>query len=284
MDREKSAATDKNNSHHMGDPPTTDKRRLKKDTQKGPEHTQANEKRHSKTVASRDHDYSQDDKDMGLDDEGDGDRNKGSNGEVDQSSDEITEDEEDSMDDLGSTSETDSFTEKYDNFRYWLRKATHEEVEKDFVVNKREILSLPATHRQNEQQQNDCRYLSWALRQIGRRLEVLEEGQTSEDDLASDQLPDSDPNKMWKMYGIAAENDTHYLVAWKGVDKKTGQAYGDEWTEKKNIDEKTGVNGRNTREKRRERISSLELWWAYFRCHCLDKVGMNKRWNEHMRI
>jgi len=141
------------------------------------------------------------------------------------------------MDDLSSTSETDSFTEKYDDFRYWLRKATHEEVEEDFVVNKREVLSLPATHRQNEQQQNDYRYLTWALRQIGRRLEVLEEGQTSDDDLASDELPDSDPNKMWKMYGIVAENDTHYLVAWKGVDKKTGQAYGDEWTEKKNVDE-----------------------------------------------
>jgi hypothetical protein len=125
----------------------------------------------------------------------------------------------------------------YGHFRNWLGGVTVRQVEQEFLANKRALLSLPRKHSLSAQDKKDQRFSTWALRQTRRQLAALREKMTSDDGSASDVLSSSDPNRSWKRYGIVVEDDTRYLIAWEGVDKKTGQAYGDEWTVKEDVDE-----------------------------------------------
>ena len=67
---------------------------------------------------------------------------------------------------------------------------------------------------------------------------MLEEEAARGEFSSSDGLSESDEDKRWKMYGIIAEDRTQYLIAWKGVNRNTGQGHADEWTAKGNVEGK----------------------------------------------
>lgn len=251
MEGEKTTALDKRASDRTRDIPSRGHHQLKTKTPKSKEDRYASEKPQAKTPASRSRNDERDDRYVKLDDDddvrdggnsgesGDEERNESIN-EVDHSINfDGIEDKEDIRDEDGIESESESFLETYHTWRSKILKATRREAEEEFLRNKRELIGLPEEHEQNTEQQKAQRFCTWALRQIKRRIKVLKKEEVARgEDSASDGLSDSDENKMWKMYGIVAEDDTRYLVAWKGADKNTGREYGDAWTAKENVEGK----------------------------------------------
>ncbi|GAB7335576.1 hypothetical protein MBLNU13_g07911t1 [Cladosporium sp. NU13] len=252
MEGKKIAALDRNGLRHTEDSPDIGNSQLKSTTGKtqGPGRTSG--KRQSKARAPRSRDGGRDGPYMELDDddnnnnrdggnsgdEGDDERNKGVNEANDQINIDDVEDVEDVRNDnsVASESESESFVETYHDYRSYVRRTTRREAEKEFLRNKRDFVGLPKEHEQNAQQQKDRRFCTWAIRQAKRRTKVLKKEEAARgEDSASDGLSESDGNKMWKMYGIIAEDDARYLIAWKGVDKRTKQDWGDEWTAKENV-------------------------------------------------
>jgi hypothetical protein len=250
MEEKKITASDKRGSNRIRDPPSSNNRQLKTTIYKSQEGRHASMKPQSKTPASRLRDDGDESEHMELDDD-DYDRDDNtkdeSNGgneddDVIEANDQTTldgiEEEHDARenDSVVSESESERFMKKYGTFRTYLSKATRREAETEFLRNKRELIALPNEHEQNEQQQRDQRFCTWALRESKRRIKaLLEEEATRGEFSSSDGLSESDGNKSWKMYGIIAEDNTQYLIAWKGVNKITGQDHADEWTAKKNV-------------------------------------------------
>lgn len=247
-------ASNRRGVHHFEDPPTIDSRQLTPNTRKryGCGHTSGKRKRQSESSDSQSQDSGRDDQDMELDDdgndvdgsygvrEGDGDRNES----INEANDQINFDDVEGLDDVRdednvvSESESEKFLETYSPFRIYSRKATRREAEKEFLRYKRELVALPE-HGLSEQQQKDLRFCPWALRELEKRINLLKGKEAARGEAsASDGLSESDENKRWKMYGIIGEDESRFLIAWKGVDKKTGQAHRDDWTAKENVDEK----------------------------------------------
>jgi hypothetical protein len=246
MEGKKTIALGRDGLRRTENPRTIEGRQLKTTIHQTQEPGHSSGKRQSEARASRSRDNVRDGQHMELDEhdrenhgKGDGERNKGIEEADDQSKSDGIENTEDVRDDAGDESESKSFVETYRDYRSYIRKATRREAEEEFLRNKRELIGLPKEHKQNEKQQRPQRFCAWALRQIKRRIKVLHEEEVARgEDSGSDGLSESNENKMWKMYGIIAEDDTQYLVAWKGTYKKTNQEYGDEWTAKENVEGK----------------------------------------------
>ena len=256
MERKKPTVFDKKGSNRTGDPPFVNNKQLKTKTHKSQEDNHVSRKPQTKTPASRFRDGRKDAPYMEVDDDDDDDGGGGGGGgggdEVDDGfnegineADDLTNfDGVEEVEDMANgnsiaiESESESFVETYRTYRTYIRKAARREAEKEFLLNKRGLVGLPKRRKLNAQEQKDRRFCTWALRQIERRIKLLkgEEAARGESS-SSDGLSESDDDKRFKMYGIVAEDDTRYLVAWKGVDNKTGQAYGNEWTAKENVDE-----------------------------------------------
>jgi len=254
MKGKKIAALNRRGLHNTEDPPTIDSRQLTPSTRKryGRGHTSGKRKRQSESSDSQSQDSGRDGQDMELDDEGndndgsngvregDGDRNES----IDEANDQINFDDVEGLGDgrdegnVVSESESEKFLKTYGHFRIYLRKATRREAEKEFLRNKRELVALPK-HDLSEKQQKALRFCPWALQQVEKRINLLKGKEAARGEAsASDGLSESDENKRWKMYGIIGEDESRYLIAWKGVDRKTGQAHRDDWTAKENVDEK----------------------------------------------
>lgn len=140
-------------------------------------------------------------------------------------------------------SETQSFMHTYKSFQASIRAANLQEAEAEFVAHKRELVTLPTDRALDPKEETSHRYLTWALRQIRKRLNLLEEEEGKEEENeeedeeeggkeSSSSKSEFDPDKEWKLYGIIQENDTHYLIAWKGVNPKNGEPWEDESTAK----------------------------------------------------
>lgn len=249
MEGETTTALDKKASDRTGNAPSRGSRQLKTKTHKSQEDRYASRRLQSRTPASQSRNDEGDDQDVKLDDdtrdggnsgdEDDHERDQGVGETNNQLNSDVIEDTEDMRDDDGAESESESFLEIYGTFRTEISEATRREAEEEFLRNKRELIGLPKEREQNSGQQKAQRFCTWSLRQIKRRIKVLEKEEAERgEDSGSDGLSESDEQKMWTMYGIIAEDDTQYLVAWKGSDKKTGQDYGDESTAKSNVEGK----------------------------------------------
>lgn len=256
MGEEKTAALGNRGSNRTRDTTSRDSPQLNTKTYNSQEDRHVRRKSQSNTPASQSQNDGGDDQYMEPDseddnndetrdgtncgDEDDDEHNndtEGTNNQV--RSDGIEENAEDARDNDGVESESESFIETYRTYRTQTSKATRREAEEEFLRTKRELIGLPEEHKRNEGQQKAQRFCTWALRQIKRRIKVLHEEEVARgEDSGSDGLSESDENKMWKMYGVIAEDDTQYLVAWKGTYKKTKQEYGDEWTAKENVEGK----------------------------------------------
>ena len=277
MEGKNTTVFNKKGSNRAGFPPSSDNQQLKTKTHESQEDSHVSRKPQTKTPASRSRNGRKDARYIGIDDDNDNDDDddddgsgSGSGGEKfddghnesnendtdDQTNFNGVEDVEDMEidDNIADESESESFVETYRTYRTHIREATRREAEKEFLLNKRELVGLPKGRRLNEQQQKDKRFCTWALRQIERRINLLKGEEADRGEVSSsDGLSESDDDKRFKMYGIVAEDDTRYLVAWKGVDPKTGQAYGNEWTVKENVDEE---DSREWEEYRRKKANN----------------------------
>jgi hypothetical protein len=249
MKRKRSPALSEKDLHHTQDPPASANRQLRPTTRKAQGSENASENRQLKTPASQAHNDREYDQEMELDDGDDGSGGEEDTGEsnkgINEANDQSTFDGAGDVEEMGndnnfaSESESESFVKTYRDYRIQIRKAACREAEKEFLLNKRGLAGLPKRRKLDEQQQKDQRFCTWALRQIKRRIKALLEEEVARGEFSSsDGLSESDEDKSWKMYGIIAEDDTGYLVAWKGVDRNTGQDHADEWTAKDNVEEK----------------------------------------------
>jgi hypothetical protein len=256
MEGKNTTVFNKKGSNRAGFPPSSNNHQLKTKTHESQEDSHVRRKPQTKTPASRSRDGRKDARYIGIDDDNDNDDDDDDDGGGGEESDGHNESNENDADDqtdfngaedvedtgnddnIADESESESFVKTYRTYRTHIREATRREAEKEFLLNKRGLMGLPKRRKLNEQQQKERRFCTWALRQIERRIQFLrgEEADRGEAS-SSDGLSESDDDKRFKMYGIVAEDDTRYLVAWKGVDPKTGQAYGNEWTAKENVDE-----------------------------------------------
>lgn len=208
MGSKETTALDRNGLRHTEHPPSVEGRQLKPTTRKthGPPHGSG--RRQSKTPASRSRRDGRDSQYTELDDDNnDGNGNSGKKNDdehnkgIEETNDQIDSDDveitEDIRDDGGVESESESFVETYHDYRSYIRKATRREAEEEFLRNKRELIGLPKEHTQNQKQQKSQRFCPWALRQIKRRIKVLQEEEVARgEDSGSDGLSESDENKM----------------------------------------------------------------------------------------